>query len=104
MKAAASGADNEQFLQADMRVHQTIWKVSRREQLYRTLNSVMNPFIFMVARAYASQTPIAERYKHRQDYLNIVLTSPISRVNAGWSSTSKNCITSSFGTSDCSSV
>jgi DNA-binding GntR family transcriptional regulator len=80
MKAASTAADNEQFLQADMRLHQTIWKLSRREQLYRTLNSVMNTFIFMVARTYSSQTPIAERYKHHQDYLNIVLTSPVSRV------------------------
>src|SRR6266851_9671818 len=52
MKAASNAADNEDFLQADMRLHQTIWKLSRRKQLYTTLNSVMNPFIFMVARAY----------------------------------------------------
>src|SRR5438105_5627563 len=34
MKAATAAADNEQFLQADMRLHQTIWKRSKREQLY----------------------------------------------------------------------
>lgn len=80
MKAAASGADNEQFLQADMRLHQTIWRLSRREQLYRTLNSVMNPFIFMVARAYSSQTPITERYKDHWNYVDMILTAPVSRV------------------------
>ncbi len=80
MKAAAANADNEQFLQADMRLHQTIWKLSRREQLYRTLNSVMNPFIFMVARAYSSQTPIAERCRDHQNYVEMILTAPVSRV------------------------
>src|SRR3984893_12675991 len=35
MKAAAAKSDGEQFLQADMKLHQTIWKLSRREQLYQ---------------------------------------------------------------------
>jgi DNA-binding GntR family transcriptional regulator len=80
MKAASNADDNEEFLQADMRLHQTIWRLSRRKQLFTTLNSVMNPFIFMVARAYSSRTPMEERYKHHQDYVNMILTTPVSRV------------------------
>jgi DNA-binding GntR family transcriptional regulator len=80
MKSAAVKANNEQFLQADMKLHQTIWKLARREQLYVTLNSVMNPFIFMVARAYSSQTPIMERFRDHQAYVEMIFTTPMSRV------------------------
>src|SRR5207249_9663416 len=34
MKAAATKSDDEQFLQADMKLHQTIWKLARRDQLF----------------------------------------------------------------------
>jgi DNA-binding GntR family transcriptional regulator len=49
MKEAATKRDDEQFLQSGMKLHQTIWKLAGREQIYRTLNQVMNPFIFMMA-------------------------------------------------------
>lgn len=80
LKDAATKTDNEQFLQCDMKLHQTIWKLARREQLYRTLNSVMNPFIFMVARAFSSRTPVMERYADHESYIEMILTSPVSRV------------------------
>jgi DNA-binding GntR family transcriptional regulator len=80
MKAAAVKGDDEQFLQGDMKLHQTIWKLSRREQLYRTLNSVMNPFIFMVARAFSSSIPIMDRYVGHERYVEMVLTAPVTRV------------------------
>jgi DNA-binding GntR family transcriptional regulator len=80
MKVAAAKADDEQFLQADMKLHQTIWKLSRREQLYQTLNSVMNPFIFMVARAFSSRVPIMDRYADHERYVDMVLTAPLARV------------------------
>ena len=80
MKTAASRADDEQFLQADMKLHQTIWKLSRREQLFQTLNSVMNPFIFMVARAFSSRDPIDGRYADHENYVEAILTTPIPRV------------------------
>lgn len=80
MKVAASKADDEHFLQADMKLHQTIWKLSRREQLYRTLNSVMNPFIFMVARAFSSRDPVNDRYADHENYVNMILTAPVARV------------------------
>lgn len=80
MKVAAGRSDDEQFLQADMKLHQTIWKLSRREQLYRTLNSVMNPFIFMVARAFSSRDPVRERYTDHENYVEMILTAPVTRV------------------------
>lgn len=80
LKAAAEKEDDEQFLQADMKLHQTIWKLSRREQLYRTLNSIMNPFIFMVARAFSSREPVNERYADHENYVEAILTTPKGRV------------------------
>ena len=66
--------------QENPELHQTIWKLARREQLYRTLNSVMNPFIFMVARAFSSRMPIMERYADHEGYIEMVLTAPMTRV------------------------
>jgi DNA-binding GntR family transcriptional regulator len=80
LKQAALNADDEQFLQSDMKLHQTIWMLSRREQLYRTLNSVMNPFIFMMARAFSSRTPIMERYEDHARYVEMILSSPLPQV------------------------
>src|SRR4051812_30403729 len=73
MKTAANKSDDEQFLQADMKLHQTIWKLSRREPLCRTLKSVMNPFIFMVARAFSCREPIAARYEDHEGYVNAII-------------------------------
>jgi DNA-binding GntR family transcriptional regulator len=80
MKEAAMTGDDEQFLQSDMKLHQTIWKLAGREQLYRTLNQVMNPFIFMMARAFSSRIPIMERYAGHERYVEMVLSCPITRV------------------------
>jgi DNA-binding GntR family transcriptional regulator len=80
MKEAGLNADDEQFLQSDMKLHQTIWRLAGREQLYRTLNSVMNPFIFMMARAFSSRMPIMERYAGHERYVEMILSSPLSRV------------------------
>src|SRR5229473_308343 len=80
MKEAAMNADDEQFLQSDMKLHQTIWKLAKKEQLYRTLNQVMNPFIFMMARAFSSRIPIMERYAGHERYVEMVLSCPMTRV------------------------
>jgi hypothetical protein len=40
----------------------------------------MNPFIFMLARAYSNQTPMSVRYKEHAQYLEKVLTEPTSKV------------------------
>ena len=80
MKSAASKNDNEQFFEADMKLHQTIWQLSKREPVQRTLNTIMNPFIFLLARAYSTQTPISQRYKEHAQYIDTVLNAPMSRV------------------------
>src|SRR5205807_5742568 len=80
MKAAAARSDDEQFLQADMKLHQTIWKLSRREQLYQTLKSVMNPVIFMGARASSSRVPTMDRYAAPERYAHSRIATPVARV------------------------
>ncbi|MFN0164868.1 MAG: GntR family transcriptional regulator [Bryobacteraceae bacterium] len=80
LKAAAEAEDNEAFIYADMELHQTIWKASQREVLSRTLNTVMNPFIFMIARAYSGQTPIQERYRRHEEYVAMVLDGPLHTI------------------------
>jgi len=80
MRIAAARNDEERFLQADMELHQTIWRLSNREALYRNLTTVMNPYIFMVARIYSSRMPLQNRYLNHEEYVEMILTSPVSRV------------------------
>jgi DNA-binding GntR family transcriptional regulator len=80
MKAATAKNDDEAFLAADMHFHQTIWRLSNREVLENSLTTIMNPLIFILARAYSGQTPINVRYKSHAQYLETILTDPISRV------------------------
>ncbi len=81
MKAAADAADDEAFLQADMRLHRTIWKLSGKRQLYRTLNFTMNPLFFIVARTYSNQLhSVADAYLNHEAYVQTVLQAPVSRV------------------------
>ena len=81
MKTAAAKVDEERFLQADMKLHQTIWKLSGKQQLYRTLNFIMNPLFFIIARAYSFQlNPIDESYANHAAYVETILSVPIHRV------------------------
>lgn len=80
LKMAASKNDEEEFYAADMNFHQTIWRLSHRGVLENTLITIMNPFIFMVARAYSAQTAMSVRYKEHAQYLEKVLTEPVSKV------------------------
>jgi DNA-binding GntR family transcriptional regulator len=80
LESAAAKNDEEQFYAADMNFHQTIWRLSHRGILENTLITIMNPYIFMLARAYSTQTPMAVRYKEHAQYLEKVLTEPASRV------------------------
>jgi DNA-binding GntR family transcriptional regulator len=80
MKSAASKGDEERFLQADMELHKTIWRLANREPLYRTLMTVMNPYIFVVARTYSSQMPLQQRYLDHEQYVEMILTAPVARV------------------------
>jgi DNA-binding GntR family transcriptional regulator len=80
MKAATKEENNERFLEADLQHHHTIWRFSNREALERTLSNVMNPRVLVIARTFSSGLPIRERYKDHEKYLNIVLSSPASKV------------------------
>jgi len=80
IKKAATAHDDEQFFYADMEFHRAIWKLSGQPQLFRTLNLVMNPFIFMIARTYSSRLPIAERFQNHKEYLDMIFKTPPDRV------------------------
>lgn len=80
LKSAAAKNDEEEFFRADMNFHQTIWLLSNRPILENTLTRIMNPFIFMMARAYSTQTPISTRYKEHVQYLETILTMPTAKV------------------------
>ncbi|HWB97348.1 MAG TPA: GntR family transcriptional regulator [Bryobacteraceae bacterium] len=81
MKSAAAAKDDERFLKADMRLHRTIWKLSGKQHLYRTLNYIMNPLFFMVAREYSSRlNSVEQSYRTHESYVQTILTVPIGRV------------------------
>ncbi len=82
MKDAADAKDEEKFLQCDLKLHRTIWKFSGKQQLYQTLNFVMNPLFFMIARAYSTKlNPVGVAYASHEKYVQTILSVPISRVD-----------------------
>jgi len=80
MKAAAARHDDEEFFYADMALHQAVWRASGQPQLFRTLNLVMTPFIFMIARSYSAALSISARYENHRNYVDLILQTPPSRV------------------------
>jgi DNA-binding GntR family transcriptional regulator len=80
MKSATGKNNEEQFLQADMELHHTIWKAANQPLLYRTLDSMMNPYIFIIAREYSSRAPMTARRENHEHYVKVVLTTPLTRV------------------------
>jgi|GEM_PF-959537 len=81
MKDASEAGDEERFLQSDMKLHRTIWKLSGRQQLYQTLNFAMNPLFFMIARAYSPKlNPVDVAFASHEKYVQTILSVPISRV------------------------
>jgi len=80
LKAAAEKNSEERFFQADMELHRTIWKASNQPLLYVTLNLVMNPYIFMIARTYSSQVAIRSRFEHHERYVKMLLKTPVARI------------------------
>ncbi len=80
MKKAADDEDDEQFFYADMELHRTIWELSGESRLYGMLSRVMNPVIFEIARSYSSRWPIAHRYQNHRSYCEMILTTPLGRV------------------------
>ena len=80
LKAATDKNSEERFFHADMDLHRTIWKASNQPLLYGTLNQVMNPYIFMIARAYSSQVPMGRRLEHHERYVKMLLRTPIAKI------------------------
>lgn len=80
LKAAAAKNQEEQFFNADMELHRTIWKAANQPLLYRTLNLLMNPYIFMIARAYSSRIPLAQRRESHEQYVRMVLKTPLEKI------------------------
>jgi DNA-binding GntR family transcriptional regulator len=80
LKAAAAKNSEEQFFHADMELHRTIWKASGQPFLYRTLNLVMNPYIFIIARAYSSRIPLANRRDNHEQYVRMMLKTPVEKI------------------------
>lgn len=80
LEAACRKGDHEDFLKADVKLHRTIWRLSHCKEIYRTLNSLMIPFILMVARSTSAKVPMEEALQHHKDYIETVLTGPPERV------------------------
>jgi DNA-binding GntR family transcriptional regulator len=80
MKAAVAKKDHEQFFYLDMELHRTVWRLSGRSHLFLTINSIMNPFIFMIARTYSAGIPLAEQYEGHEAYVEMILNSPPGSV------------------------
>ncbi len=82
MKTATQKEDEETFLEADLMLHRTIWHFSGRQELERVLTTIMNSRGFLIARTFSSSIPFPTRLKHHQEYLSIVLRSPLSKVES----------------------
>jgi DNA-binding GntR family transcriptional regulator len=80
LKTAAAKKNEEQFFDADMELHRTIWKAAHQPLLYRTLNLLMNPYIFIIARAYSSRIPLANRRENHEQYVRMVLKTPLDKI------------------------
>lgn len=80
LKAATAAGSEEEFFLADMELHRTIWKAAHQPLLYRTLNTMMNPYIFIIARVYSSRLPLVNRRDNHERYVRLVLKTPLARV------------------------
>jgi DNA-binding GntR family transcriptional regulator len=80
LSAAAVKNSDEHFFRADMELHRSIWRAANQPLLYRTLNLVMNPYIFIIARAYSSRFPMTTRRNNHEEYVRIVLKTPLDKV------------------------
>jgi DNA-binding GntR family transcriptional regulator len=80
LKRAVDQKDEDAFFEADMNLHQTIWRLSNREILQRHLTMIINPFVFGFARTYSANAPFSLRYRDHAEYVEMVLTAPIRRV------------------------
>jgi DNA-binding GntR family transcriptional regulator len=82
LKEAAAKNNEEQFFNADMELHRTIWKAANQPLLYRTLNLLMNPYILIIARAYSPRIPLANRRDNHEQYVRMVLKTPLDKIES----------------------
>lgn len=83
MKAAAENVDGDAFFRADMALHETIWRLSQKPQLYATLRFTLNPLFFMVARKYTrvSLDNLLDEYNNHEAYVKMIYDTPAGRVD-----------------------
>jgi DNA-binding GntR family transcriptional regulator len=80
LKTATAKNSEEMFFQGDMELHRTIWKAANQPLLYRTLNLVMNPYIFIIARSYSSRLALATRRDNHEQYVRMILKTPLDKI------------------------
>jgi DNA-binding GntR family transcriptional regulator len=80
LKRAVDRKDEDAFFDADMNLHQTIWRLSNREILQRHLTMIINPLVFGFARTYSANASFSLRYRDHAQYVEMVLTAPIGKV------------------------
>jgi DNA-binding GntR family transcriptional regulator len=80
MQKAVACNDDEAFFYADMELHHKIWELSGEPLLVRNLNSVMNPFVFLIARTYTYRYPRLKRFENHKEYIDMILKTPLNRV------------------------
>jgi DNA-binding GntR family transcriptional regulator len=80
LKTATAKNSEEMFFQGDMELHRTIWKAANQPLLYRTLNLVMNPYIFIIARSYSSRLALAARRDNHEQYVRMILKTPLDKI------------------------
>jgi DNA-binding GntR family transcriptional regulator len=80
LNSAAAKKSDEQFFRADMELHRTIWRAASQPLLYRTLNLLMNPYIFIIARAYSFRIPLANRCDNHEQYVQMILRTPLDDI------------------------
>ena len=80
LTTATAKNSEEMFFQGDMELHRTIWKAANQPLLYRTLNLVMNPYIFIIARSYSSRLALAMRRDNHDQYVRMILKTPLDKI------------------------
>jgi len=80
LKEAAAKDNEEQFFNADMELHRTIWKAANQPLLYRTLTLLMNPYIFIIARSYSSRISLSQRRESHEQYVRMILKTPLDKI------------------------
>jgi len=80
LKIAADKNSVERVFRADMELHRTIWRAANQPLLYRTLNLIMTPYIFIIGRANSARFPMNVLCKNHEQYVRLVLKTPLDKV------------------------